>query len=54
MIGGYNIGGKGIWFSKVFLLKKHSRVTVAINAYALDSWANEYFKVDADGKNIIN
>jgi len=54
MLGGLNIGGKGIWFSKVFYLKKHSRVTVSLHAYGLDSWDNEYFKVDADGKNIIN
>jgi len=54
MIGGFNIGGKGIWFSKKFLLTKHNMVTIKINAIALDSWDKERFRVYADGKRIIN
>jgi len=54
MMGGYKIAGKGIWFTKKFNLRKHTRVTLTINAIAIDSWDNEYFKVDADGKNIMN
>jgi len=53
MMGGYGIGGRGVWFKKVFHLVKHTRITLIINAFAIDSWDNEYFKVDADGKNII-
>lgn len=33
----------------------HSRITVYMKAFSIDSWdKNEYFRVDADGKNIIN
>lgn len=54
MIGGWNIAGKGIWFKKTFYLLNHKRVTLTINAIALDSWDNEKFMVDANGKNIIS
>ena len=53
MLGGYGIAGHGVWFQKVFYLVKHTRVTVILQAFAIDSWEYEYFKVDADGKNII-
>ena len=53
MLGGYNIAGKGVWFEKVFYLVKHTRVTLIMNAFSLDTWDNEYFMVDANGKNIV-
>jgi len=54
MMGGYGIAGKGIWFKKTFYMKPHSRITFYMKAYSIDSWDNEYLRVDADGKNIIN
>jgi hypothetical protein len=54
MMGGYNIAGKGIYFTKTFFLLPHSYVTISINAYAIDSWDNEYFYVNAGVQRIIH
>jgi len=44
MLGGYGIGGKGIWFEKTFHFVPHSRITLYMIAFSIDSWdKNEYF-----------
>ena len=37
----------------MFVLKKHTRVTLTMMAFSLDTWDNEYFEVYANGINII-
>lgn len=54
IVGGYGkasvVGGQKVYYSKDIALPKHTRVTVSLTAYAIDSWDNEYFIIKADGK----
>lgn len=59
IVGGYdkasivgNDRNKKVYYSKDIALPKHTRVTVSLTAYAIDSWDNEMFIVKADGKEV--
>ena len=54
LFGGYNVGGRGVYFQRTFKLTSHKRVTVAFRAYIVDSWDNEYYRLYADNKLVFN
>jgi len=52
-LGGYEIGGKGVFFERKINIPDHKRVTISFTIFALDSWDNEFFIVTADGTEIV-
>ena len=50
ILGGYNIGGKGAYFSRAIRIPRHKRITLSLRIYAIDSWYKEYFLLYGDGK----
>lgn len=52
LVGGYGKAGRGVYYVKDIALPKHTRVTVSLTAWAIDSWDKEYFIVKADGKEV--
>lgn len=49
IIGGFKVGGAGIWFERDFDLPAHKRLTIRLKAFAIDAWENEKFIISVDG-----
>lgn len=52
IVGGYGKAGSGVYYTKDIAMPEHSRVTVSLTAFAIDSWDNESFIIKADGKEV--
>ena len=43
LLGGFGVGGKGIFFKRTFNLPRHTRVSVSFKGWSIDSWDNELY-----------
>lgn len=43
LFGGVDVGGRAVYFQRVFKLPEHKRVTIEFKAYTIDSWEREWF-----------
>lgn len=50
VLGGFNVGGYGVYFKRVFILPEHTRISVKFKGWMLDSWDNEKYIVSANSK----
>jgi len=52
MLGGVGVTHRGTWFKKTVIVPRAKRITLRFNAIFLDTWDNEYYYVEANGKKV--